>query len=106
MTKTLRSKYHLSVTREMVRCILRQVDPAGVAARRSHRLVRRTYWSRGPNHTWHVDGYDKLRPYGFLISGLVLYVDITFCCTHGRHHCHIWHFVLPPLGLFIENVCC
>ena len=71
MTSTLRRKYHLHVPRELVRSILRQVDPSGVAARRSHRLIRRTYWARGPNYIWYVDGYDKLRSYGFAISGSV-----------------------------------
>jgi len=71
MTAVLHSKYHLRISRDAVRHILRQVDPAGVVGRTHHRLIRRTYWSKGPNHCWHVDGYDKLRPYGFLISGYV-----------------------------------
>jgi len=69
MTALLHNKYHLRVSRDTVCHILRQIDPVGVSGRRHHRLVRRTYWSKGPNHCWHVDGYDKLRPYGFLISG-------------------------------------
>lgn len=24
---------------------------------------------KGPNYTWHLDGYDKLKPYGFCIHG-------------------------------------
>ena len=46
--------------REMVWCILWQVNPAGVAARHSRHLEWRGYWSRGLTHAWHVDGYDKL----------------------------------------------
>jgi len=69
MTGILRHKYHIRTCNEIVRMILRQVDPAGVIARQQHRLARRTYSSRGPNDAWHIDGYDKLRPYGFLISG-------------------------------------
>lgn len=72
MCRLLRTKHHVNVTENMVRNMLRQVDPAGVAARRHHRLQRRTYISRGPNDTWHIDGYDKLRPYGILISGFVI----------------------------------
>lgn len=71
MTAILRQKYHLRTCHETVRLLLRQVDPVGVTARQQRRLARRTYRSRGPNETWHVDGYDKLRPYGFLISGYV-----------------------------------
>ena len=72
MTAALRQRHHLRVSHQLIRLILHQVDPVGVESRRSHRLVRRTYVSRGPNHLWHIDGYDKLRPYGFLISGLVI----------------------------------
>jgi len=72
MHRLLVRRHHLTVTNEMVRCMLRQLDPAGVESRHCHRLRRRTYRSLGPNHTWHIDGYDKLRPYGILISGLVI----------------------------------
>jgi len=71
MTAILRQKYHLRACHDTVRLILCQVDPAGVNERRHHRLARQTYVSRGPNDVWHIDGYDKLRPYGFLISGYV-----------------------------------
>jgi hypothetical protein len=69
MHKLLVKKHHLRVSHDTVRLILRQVDPVGVSNRQRHRLRRRTYTSSGPNDTWHLDGYDKLRPYGFLISG-------------------------------------
>ena len=26
---------------------------------------------QGPNFTWHVDGYDKLTPYGITIHGCI-----------------------------------
>jgi hypothetical protein len=71
MWKTLRTKYQLVVSQECTRDLLRQMDPVSVANRRQHRLSRRTYSNWGPNHIWHVDGYDKLRPYGFLISGCI-----------------------------------
>ena len=34
-------------------------------------LKRRTYVSRGSNFCWHIDGYDKLKPFGFSIHGCV-----------------------------------
>jgi len=77
MTRMLHEKHRLTVTNEAARTILRQIDPVGVESRRRHRLVRQTYWSKGPNHTWHVDGYDKLCQYGFLISGSVATEMIT-----------------------------
>ncbi len=26
---------------------------------------------QGPNHIWHADGYDKLKPYGFPVHGCI-----------------------------------
>lgn len=39
--------------------------------RSARRLTRRNYLSPGPNFCWHVDGYDKLKPYGFPIHGCI-----------------------------------
>ena len=39
--------------------------------RLSRRLHRRTYIAAGPNYIWHVDGNDKITPYGFGISGAI-----------------------------------
>lgn len=72
MRQLLLTECQLTATQETVRNILKQLDPMSVFYRRHHRLMRRTYVSRGPNHCWHVDGYDKLVPYGFGISGLVI----------------------------------
>lgn len=74
MRKLLNWKHHITATNETVRLILRQLDPASVSSRRRHRLQRRTYVSRGPNDTWHMDGYDKLAPYGFCIHGFVIVI--------------------------------
>lgn len=71
MCRILQVRHGLRVSQEMVRIILQQVDPVSVNLRRRHRLQRRTYSNRGPNDVWHVDGYDKLRPYGILVSGYV-----------------------------------
>ena len=35
--------------------------------RKAHRLKRRTFCAKEPNNIWHVDGYDKLKPFGFCI---------------------------------------
>jgi len=70
---------------ETVRLILRQVDTISVSNRQHHRLQRRTYTSRGPNCTWHIDGYDKLLPYGFGIRGYV--ACTTYFSSAVRTHC-------------------
>ena len=62
-----------SSTRETVREVVKELDPDGVQARRAKTLRRRTYCNPGPNHSWHVDGYDKLKPpYGFPVHGCIL----------------------------------
>ncbi len=45
------------------------IDPEGVILRRHRVMRRRTYISQGPNFMIHIDGYDKLKPYGFPIHG-------------------------------------
>lgn len=73
--------------RSTVMSILKELDPEGVAARKSRRLKRRIYYSKvstvkcfdldwclrfqGPNFVWHMDGYDKLSPYGLAIHGCI-----------------------------------
>ena len=60
-----------SVTHETVRQCMRDIDAVGVDLRRRHRLNRRVYLSRGPNYLIHIDGYDKLKPYGIAIHGAI-----------------------------------
>ena len=61
----------IRVTQTTVRTILNVVDPNGVELRSCHRLRRRLYFNRGPNYLLHIDGYDKLKPYGIAIHGAV-----------------------------------
>ena len=70
MWHTLRME-NIQVPRHVVESLMRELDPAGCEERKSRRLRRRRYFSTGPNHTWHVDGYDKLKPYGFPIHGCI-----------------------------------
>lgn len=71
MWHTLRLKYGLCVPRAKVQMVLKELDPDGTEERRRHRLKRRAYKSSGPNECWHVDGYDKLKPFGFPIHGAI-----------------------------------
>lgn len=57
--------------RETVHLLLQLMDGEGVALWARNRLRRRVYNSRGPNYNWHIDGYDKLKPYGICISGCI-----------------------------------
>ena len=77
--------------RDTIMRLLREEDPEGCEQRRRRRLKRRVYrdkvslfWSliscscelfvnitQGPNYLWHVDGYDKLTPYGLTIHSCI-----------------------------------
>ncbi len=61
----------LSVAMHDVRILLKILDPEGVELRRRRRLVRRRYYSKGPNFMWHIDSYDKLKPYGIAVNGCI-----------------------------------
>ena len=57
--------------RDDVRQIIKQLNPEVVELRKRRRLHRRRYISEGPNYTWHIDGHDKLKPFGFSIHGCI-----------------------------------
>lgn len=59
------------IARDVVRQIMLHLDEKGVRQRALRRLKRRQYVNPGPNFVWHVDGYDKLKPYGFAIHGCI-----------------------------------
>ena len=61
----------LTADKETVMLILKSLDPVGVDERQRRKLTRREYHSFGPNHTWHIDGYDKLKPFGIPIHGAI-----------------------------------
>ncbi|XP_026119239.1 uncharacterized protein LOC113098401 [Carassius auratus] len=71
MWQTLRQKHSLTVKRDNVMQALRLLNPTGVSLRHRRRFVRRSYCAAGPNQVWHVDGYDKLKPFGIAISGCI-----------------------------------
>jgi len=57
--------------REDIRKEMRNIDPDGVALRKNRHLQRRKYQSPGPNYVCHIDGHDKLKPFGFSIHGCI-----------------------------------
>ena len=61
----------LVVKQQTVRHILLDLDPVGVMLRKKHRLRRRLYRCGGPNRVWHIDSYDKLKPFGICINGCI-----------------------------------
>ncbi|XP_069102384.1 uncharacterized protein [Argopecten irradians] len=71
MKLRLLTKHGIDVGRNTVARVLRTLDPHGVDIRRSHCLSRRNYFNRGPNFLVHIDGYDKLKPFGLAIHGAI-----------------------------------
>ncbi len=59
------------VSQETMRMVIKEIDPVGVELWRTRRLRRRQYFSRGPNALWHMDSFDKLKPYGIAITASV-----------------------------------
>ena len=57
--------------KETVRLCLKNLDESQVALQQYRRLERRQYISPGPDHMWHIYGYDKLKPYGFAFHGAI-----------------------------------
>ena len=71
LTRRLRRKYNLIVRRDTIMKSLRVIDPEGVERRKRRRLKRRRYVTPGPNFLWHVDGWDKLAPFGIFVHGAI-----------------------------------
>ena len=71
MHQRLQIDYHLQVDRETVRHISKALDPDGVETPSRRRLQRRKYRSKGPDFIWHIDGYDKLKPFGLCIHDAI-----------------------------------
>jgi hypothetical protein len=61
----------IRVPRVIVQDLLKEMDPEGAELRKRHRLKRRAYHNPGPNYSWHIDGYDKLKCWGFPIHGAI-----------------------------------
>lgn len=69
--RRLRQFHRLPIKRDTVLQVLHLLDPEGIEERSRYRLKRRLYCVPGPNFIWHIDGYDKLKPFGFSIHGCV-----------------------------------
>ena len=57
--------------RQTVRDVMEAIQPGRMANARKGKLSRRLYRNKGPNHLIHLDGYDKLSPFGFYIHGAI-----------------------------------
>ena len=93
MWRLLVNDHDIRIPRDMVLQMMREIDPEGVRQRKAHRLVRHRNYAQGPNYVWHVDGYDKLKPYGFCFNGAI--IDVTAGGFYGsKYQTPITHQVL------------
>ena len=58
-------KTGLKVRLEDVRWAILQYDPEGVSRKKRRKLSPRKYFIAGPNYSWHINGHDNLKPFGF-----------------------------------------
>lgn len=65
------TRYNICIPQDVVRQLLSILDPEGVDLRSRRRLIRRRYCSKGPNYLVHIDGYDKLKAFGFAVHGAI-----------------------------------
>lgn len=106
MWSRLKLKYGLQVYRETVLDLLQILDPEGIEERSKYRLKRRLYSVPGPNFIWHIDGYDKLKPYGFAIHGCVdgysrkvLWLELSTTNNKPEVICHYYLKTIEKLKL-------
>ena len=71
MMQVLQKKYDLRASRDQVMMLSRHIDPKGCASPKRRRLSWYIYRCPGANGTWHLDGYDKMKSFGFCITGCI-----------------------------------
>ena len=94
-----------------VRLALKSIDPDGVARRSKHRLKRRKYINCGPSYVWHIDGNDKLKPFGFCIhagidgfSRKILWLKVSYTNKDPKVVCQYYLDAITTLGALPKKV--
>ena len=94
-----------------VRLALKSIDPDGIARRSKHRLKRRKYINCGPNYVWHIDGNDKLKPFGFCIhagidgfSRKILWLKVSYTNKDPLVVCQYYLDAISTLGALPKKV--
>uniref|UniRef100_A0A096LQX8 Integrase core domain-containing protein n=1 Tax=Poecilia formosa TaxID=48698 RepID=A0A096LQX8_POEFO len=71
MWQVLKQKHNLRVKRDVVMRLRETAVEEELEDRQRRKNLRKSYHYMGPNYIWHVDGYDKLKPFGLAISGCI-----------------------------------
>jgi hypothetical protein len=98
MRMRLMTDHDINASAETVRLALSVLDAEGVLARSRRVLRRRHYLSKGPNFAIHIDGWDKLKPYGISVHAAVdgfsrRVLWLTACSSNKRPE-YIAHFYM------------
>lgn len=67
------------IKRDRLLASISQVDGVQKALRKNSTIKRRKYVSSRPNAVWHMDGYHKLGPWGFIVHLSIDGCDSTVC---------------------------
>ncbi|KAH3731109.1 hypothetical protein DPMN_057114 [Dreissena polymorpha] len=115
MWKRLTKDHGLSVKRTEIMQIMKHLSPHATEERKAHRLQRRIYTVKGPNYLSHVDGYDKLMPFGICIHGCIdgysrriMWLKVSSSNNNQAiiekyYLDHLKHFKLAPRILRADN---
>ena len=89
-----------------MRDVIEAISPARCDAMRARRLCRRIYINRGPNFAWHIDGNDKLKPFGFAIHGAidgwsrkVLWLQVGYTNKDPKIVCNFYMDQVEQVGI-------
>ena len=98
--------------KETVRLCLKNLDVSHVALRQCRRLQRRQYISPGLDHMWHIDGYDKLKPYGFAIHGAIdglsrkiIWLNVSSSNNNPAYIAYYFIQAITELGRIPQVIC-
>ena len=105
MHRKLLQVHRMVTDMETVRSVLKYLDPNGVLSRQRRRLKRRDYNGKGSNYLWHIDGWDKLKQYGFCIHGCIdgfsrriMWLDVAASNNDPFHVCTNFADTVISLG--------
>lgn len=71
MWQRVKIKYGLNVKRVVILQMLHLLNSCGIQHWRAKWFQRHLYICPGPDFVWHLDGHNKLMPFGFAIHGCI-----------------------------------
>ena len=98
--------------KETVRLCLKNLDESHVALRQCWRLQRQQYISPGPDHMSRIDGYDKLKLYGFALNGAIdgfsrkiIWLNVPSSNNNPAYIAYYFNQSITELGRIPQVIC-